>query len=190
LYEDLDALFEEFPEVDYDFKSHQLQVTTDPVVLEGVELGPFQIVLEWNQLGHRKCYHIIACDARPAQSDEKMVHPHLNHESLCEGDGAMPIKQALEQGRILDFFILVRQILITYNPGSAYLAVERWYGSPCQSCSSLVDDDDYYCCRMCSDGVCRDCSGSCYSCCESCCLGCLMWLTTPSFYLFTIRWND
>ena len=44
LYRDLDALYDEFPEMEYDLKAHQLKITTDSVILEGVDLGSFQII--------------------------------------------------------------------------------------------------------------------------------------------------
>lgn len=174
LHRDIEALYDEFSEVDYDFKTHQLKVVTDPIVMEGIDLGPFQIVLNWKYLGQRHCYRVIANDPQPAHSNRDQVHPHLNNETLCEGDGALPIRLALEQGRLLDFFMVVRQVLTTFNPDSAYLSLDRWHGSPCQSCSTLVDDEDFYSCCMCHEGACRDCSDACYNCSESCCRSCLM----------------
>ena len=53
---------------------------------------------------------------------------------LCEGEGRLPVLRALEQGRLLDFFLLVRNVLSTYNPDGAHLPLSRWRGAPCTDC--------------------------------------------------------
>ena len=47
IYQDLVALGEEFEELDYDVRARRLSVTTEPIVLDGVYLGPFEIRLQW-----------------------------------------------------------------------------------------------------------------------------------------------
>ena len=47
-------------------------------------------------------------------------------ERLCEGDGRSAIRQALAQGRLLDFFMLVAGGLRTYNAESPFVALEIW----------------------------------------------------------------
>ena len=49
-------------------------------------------------------------------------------ETLCEGEGSTAIHKAIAQGSHLDFFTLAKQILETYNPDSAYVALSRWNG--------------------------------------------------------------
>src|SRR5262249_55046352 len=72
-----------------------------------------------------------------------------------------------------DFFLLVRQILTTYNPESAHVSLADWKGGVhCRSCSSWVSDDDYSCCDHCDERFCSDCSWTCERCSSSICSGC------------------
>ncbi len=41
------------------------------------------------------------------------------------------IRTALEQGRLCDFFSLVRSILNTYSPDSPYVSLYDWCGVAC-----------------------------------------------------------
>lgn len=173
LWLDLRALREEFEEVEVDLKAREVRATTESIVLEGVDLGPFRIVLGWASVGQRHPYHVEALEPNPAESNSDVQHPHLNDGILCEGDGQYAIRRALEQGRLLDFFVVVRQVLSTYNRDSAYVKLEVWHGSPCQSCGYLADPEDAYTCAACRDCVCADCCGGCATCCDSVCHSCL-----------------
>ena len=89
VYRDLVTLSEEFEELDFDSKACRLSVTTEPIVLEGVFLGPFEIQLQWARVsnGGELAYRVIAKDPHPAESRENVTHPHVMDEILCEGDG-------------------------------------------------------------------------------------------------------
>ena len=50
LYRDLVALEQEPFELQIDLDEHELSVTTEPIVLEGIALGRFEIVLDWQEL--------------------------------------------------------------------------------------------------------------------------------------------
>ena len=92
---------------------------------------------------------------------------------LCEGDAAVPIRAALAEGRLCDFFLLVRSVLETYNPHSAHVTLNDWYGSPCYDCGGITDDDRGYFCEGCDHDFCEDCISSCRCCDDSRCVGCL-----------------
>ncbi|MEX0611926.1 MAG: hypothetical protein WD229_07380 [Pirellulales bacterium] len=47
IYRDLVALGEEFDEVSFDLRGRWLSVTTEPLELERIYLGPFEIRLDW-----------------------------------------------------------------------------------------------------------------------------------------------
>ena len=47
IYADLVALHDEFDEVSFDRQARTISVTTEPIELEGVHLGPFEIRLDW-----------------------------------------------------------------------------------------------------------------------------------------------
>jgi hypothetical protein len=190
VYEDLVALNLEFEEVAIHSKERLLAVTTEPVELDGVWLGRFSLVLEWERLHEGAgCYEVIALDPQPAASDSSVTHPHVRDGSLCEGDAWRAIRAALGAGRLLDFFTIVARTLSTYNPGSAYASVDHWAGVSCSDCGAVTDEDDRGACESCECDVCSDCStgcngcsrflcgqctGSCPACGDSYCAGCLV----------------
>lgn len=137
IYHDLLALHEEFDSVSFDRRGQTLSVTTEPIELEGVYLGPFEIKLDWGDLaGHPGNYEVIATDEHPAASNESVTHPHVQDRQVCEGDGRVSIRSALAQGRLLDFFLIVANLLRTYNSGSPYVALNDWEGVLCDDCGS------------------------------------------------------
>ena len=51
IYEDLLALQKDFDELDYDIRGRWLSVTTEPITLQDIYLGPFEIRLDWGRRG-------------------------------------------------------------------------------------------------------------------------------------------
>lgn len=179
LVDELAALEAEFSDFCFDLKEHRVWVVTDEIELEGVELGRFRIVLDWARIGDDHPYEVQAEDPHPATSDDSVTHPHVRDEGLCEGEGRAAIKAALTEGRLFDFFVLVRQILGTYNPGSAYIQLKSWSGIGCCDCGENVTADESTSCERCESDICYDCSVSCSDCgrtscceCRSHCRGC------------------
>ena len=175
LYRDLLALNETFGEMDFDLAAKRLSLTTDPISLEGVYLGPFEIQLQWSRSsqGSAPAYRVIAKDPHPAESRDNVTHPHVCDEVLCEGDGHHPIRKALTQGRLLDFFTLVQSVLRTYNSESPFVELALWRGSSCSDCGAVVDEEYSYSCHKCGDTICGECESSCGGCEESCCSSCI-----------------
>ena len=166
---------QEFEEWEYKVEAQVLSVTTEAIELEEVYLGPFRIELSLNLLSTPSrwpAYKIVARDPHPAQGNESVTHPHVSDQRLCEGDASAPIRSALQQGRLCDFFILVRQVLQTYNRHSPYVALDRWTGIACSDCGYLTDDDSRYGCERCGNDFCGECSHSCSCCDDSVCSGC------------------
>ena len=175
LVEELRQLQQEFGKIDFDKGEGAISVVTDPVTLEGVYLGPFQVQLQIDKLCELykgPVYQVIALDPNPAATAEDVTHPHVSKEQLCEGDGAAAIWTALEQGRMSDFFTMVRSILDTYNPDSPYVSLSDWHGEPCYDCGYVVDSERSYFCQFCDRNYCEECSTYCLGCEESLCLGC------------------
>ncbi|MCH7688714.1 MAG: hypothetical protein IH899_18860 [Planctomycetes bacterium] len=181
IHADLVALHEDFEDVSFDRRERTISVTTEPIELDDIYLGPFEIRLDWSNLadGHPHNYRVIAVDANPAAANESVTHPHVQDEAVCEGDGRQPIRKALEQGRLLDFFTIVANLLRTYNAGSPYVSLSDWYGVECADCGSTVSDDERWTCELCGAYVCGDCYVSCPGCdglfCGACvtrCAGC------------------
>jgi len=189
---DLIALEQEFEQVELNLKERWATVRTAPITLEDVYLGPFRIVLYWERIGRPHAYHLCADEPNCPEGQDDVIHPHVRDHQLCEGDGAALIKAALSSGRLYDFFVLVRQILGTYNPDSAHVSLANWNGScSCEGCDTALSEDDYsicercdhrFCndctwgCDTCSSCVCSECSDSCAQCGNRFCLACL---TTP-----------
>jgi hypothetical protein len=173
IYRDLIALEAEFDGIDHNH--NYVNVTTEAITLQGIYLGPFDIRLDLSRLDREDSapFRILATDPHPAQSRENVTHPHVMDEILCEGDGRSAIRQALAQGRLLDFFTLVASVLRNYNPESPFVELELWYGQSCSDCGARVGDDDLYSCRRCGDSICGECEITCGGCEESCCSGCV-----------------
>jgi hypothetical protein len=125
IHQDILALQREFDEVEIDLAGHELSVTTDAIVLGGIELGPFDIRLDWQRLGDSRPYRVVVRDPNPAAHNDEVTHPHVQGETLCEGDGRPAIQAALAQCRIYDLILLVSQVLYTYARGSAYVELDN-----------------------------------------------------------------
>lgn len=175
LVAELKQLQQEFGSVHFDRENDSISVETDPVELDGVYLGPFRIELQLNKLCElygASPYFVAALDPHPAATDESVTHPHVSNEKLCEGDGAVTIRVALEQSRLCDFFTMVRSILNSYNPDSPYVSLDDWGGEPCYDCGYVASREDTYYCYYCEHDFCSECSTYCRLCEETICLGC------------------
>jgi hypothetical protein len=173
VYEDLLALQEDFDEIGFDIRQQRLSVTTEPITLQDIHLGPFKIQLDWGRAGGDSAYRIIANEPHPAESRENCTHPHVLDEILCEGHSRHAIRQALTQGRLLDFFTLVANGLRTYNEESPFIALEVWYGQTCSDCGAVVDEEERYVCHRCEETVCPGCETACCGCDDSFCSQCI-----------------
>ena len=175
IVDELRQLQDEFGGVELEKAENALSVITESITLEDVPLGPFKIQLELNkldQLYSSSPYRVIALEPNPAATDSAVTHPHVNCEKLCEGDGCAAIRAAIEEGRICDFFTLVRSILNTYSADSPYVALDDWDGTSCYDCGYTVSSEDRYYCYRCEHDYCADCSSYCRDCEETICLGC------------------
>jgi hypothetical protein len=131
---------------------------------------------------------VVALDSNSARRNEDVTHPHVRSRQLCAGEATLPLQKALEQGRLTDAFHLIRSVLETYNPDSAYASLDDWEGVSCWNCGYSTNEDDRSFCEGCDQDVCGDCTSMCKSCdqvrcascktkcdvCnETCCQGCL-----------------
>jgi len=175
LVEELRQLQQEFESVDFDKAENAISVITEPITLEDIYLGPFKIQLKVDKLSdlYTSCpYYCIALDPHPAATSEDVTHPHVSNERLCEGDGYAAIRAALEQGRLCDFFTLVRSILNTYSPDSPYVRLDEWDGQACYECGYVTDEENSCHCSFCDQTFCEECSTCCHSCNETLCNSC------------------
>ena len=172
LHDELQFLFDEFEQVELDWNKKEIAVQTERIVLEGMDLGPFQIRLRLWHLGESQPYQVIALEPYPPSSNDDITHPHVQSRSLCEGEGKLTVAQALDEGRLGEFFVLVRQILRTYNDGSAYHPLSEWHDSPCSDCGSSIDPDDTCSCDRCQTELCSHCTNCCHCCSDTLCTEC------------------
>lgn len=174
VYRDLDALDHEFVTVTIDAPEHTVTVETDRIVLDGLDLGPFEIVWKWSRLDDP--LRVIAQEPDWSQNGDEVCHPHVRGEELCVGDAQPALGEAFRSGRVFDAFLILRQVLQTYNPQSAYAAVDQWHGNTCTGCATGVAEDDTWWCTFCNDALCDECHRSCDACgnplCHTCGLSC------------------
>lgn len=175
LYDELHTLTEEFEHYEFDLWTKTISVFTDEIILEDVNLGTFEIRLAWTKLreGQDFDYEVIAQSPNPAANSEETIHPHVESRSLCEGDGSQAIASALKQGRVCDFFLIIHQILKTYNSGSAYVQIENWSGVPCMECGDINPQQDCCDCNQCEGTLCDTCVGYCEDCQMPRCMECM-----------------
>ena len=175
IYAELCQIQQEYGQLKYDLKEQTLSIITDSISLDDIPFGPFEIRLRISdicQLYSSSPYRVIALDPNPAGSDSCVTHPHVSNDILCEGDGHMPIRRALEDGRLCDFFTIIINILQTYNPDSPYVSLDDWEGVSCCDCGRSVSGDDSYYCEFCDNDYCSQCSTYCQRCDTTTCLGC------------------
>jgi len=175
LFDELSQLQDEFTKIEFGDDEDTISVITEPIELEGVYLGPFEIKLQLNKLSELykdSPYYLIALDPCPAATSEDVTHPHVSNEKVCEGDGHTAITAALEQGRLTDFFTMVKSILNTYNPDSPYVSIYDWESTACYDCGYVVSGEDCCYCYRCERDFCSECSTYCHDCDETICMGC------------------
>jgi hypothetical protein len=173
IFHEIMAVQDEFGEVEIDLAEGAIAITTDPIVLDDMHLGPFQIRLDIGRLPGRQSYRCVALEPNPAAANEAVTHPHVQDERLCEGDGRAAIESALNAGRLCDFFLIVSRLLNTYARGSAYIEISDWEGIRCQDCGGMTYEDDRCHCERCDSDLCGECCLSCQGCQRGLCSECM-----------------
>ena len=177
----------EFGQLSYDRKEQFLAVATEPIELEGVSLGDFEIRLLLSDRCSRpspdELYRVVALDPHPAGSDETVTHPHVRDEQLCAGDAAAAIRSALTSGRICDFFLLVKSVLSQYNRSSPFIPLDKWDGISCHDCGYTIAGGESSYCPSCENDFCEECMSYCHCCEDSLCQGCLTECTACHDYV-------
>jgi hypothetical protein len=173
----LRTIYEELCSAEVEFNGLEIEgnviaVTTEPIELEEIALGRFQIRLQLHRITGDMPFTVIALEPNPAASSDSTTHPHVSDERLCPGEGRQAIQAALAEGRLFDLFTVVDRILHTYARGSAYVELNRWNGIPCHDCDDTVDEDGSYTCGRCEETICGNCVLGCESCSESLCSDC------------------
>jgi hypothetical protein len=177
LITELRQVEDEFGELRIDLRNKTISAHTDPITLEGVYLGPFAIQLYWPRLVQEagvECFDIVALEPNPPPNDESVTHPHVKHQRLCAGEATVPLKKAMEQGRLADAFCLIRGVLNHYNPASPHVALDEWDGLECYDCGATMSSSDASRCDECENQICSDCGCDCGNCSKVLCGSCLV----------------
>ena len=176
-FEEVEQIHQEFDNVTFVPEEGKLRVETPVITLGEICLGAF--VIDFKKKGYGISIHhfeIEALQPEPASTDAASTHPHVKDGELCAGDAKVPIRAALEAGRLTDAFLLIQSVMQTYNSRSAYVKLDQWYGVACSDCSHTIDPDDSYSCHGCEHPLCDQCYSSCSSCsttyCPECIQGC------------------
>jgi hypothetical protein len=117
----------EFTGLRIKWREKVLSVTTEPITLEGVDLGAFEIQLCWKRLAHfsgSHCFDIVAVDPNRSAADDLVTHPHVKDQELCAGKATTALQKALKDGRLADAFHLIRSVLSHYNARSAHVPLD------------------------------------------------------------------
>lgn len=175
LYSELEQLAREFGKWEYDRAKGALCVSTDAIELEGVYLGAFEIQLLLDRLDSDNPVPlaVVALNPQSPTRDSAITHPHVHLCRPCLGEATTPAHEALRSGRICDLFLLVRQVLNNYNPESAFVQLENWFGDSCGDCGDDVDDQSRCSCNRCDTTLCSDCTQCCSACDDSFCRSCI-----------------
>lgn len=173
LLRDLEHLKEEFDSFTIDGERRFVSVVTEPVTLENRYFGTFEIRLDLHGPLQGARYRVHALDPQPSASRSDVVHPHVCDGVLCEGDGHAVIRSALAQGRLFDFFEIVRRLLTTYNPASPFVELTFWDGEDCSDCGETTRPENRYECQRCESLTCIDCASTCSGCDSSFCADCI-----------------
>jgi len=175
LHTELQEVSNEFNDVGWN--KRWLWATTEHIVLEDIYLGRFQIRLRLDRIGSPATggddFEVVALDPNPAGSDSEVTHPHVSGGRLCPGDATAPLRLAVQQGRLADFFQLVRSVLRTYNPASPFVRLNEWDGVRCSDCGASVSSEETVYCEACEEDFCDECTSYCRSCEATRCGACL-----------------
>jgi hypothetical protein len=151
-------------------------VRNEPIELQGLYLGPFELVIEIGELTEPErpmpC-RVVALDPQPAASNDAVTHPHVSDEQLCAGDATRAIESAIANGRLCEALMLIRSVLRQYNPASPYVAIDEWSGEPCEECGYRMSEDIRCLCEACDRVVCDECIAICQGCDTPICPRCI-----------------
>ena len=140
LYDELQATEEEFDGLEID--DTMLSITTEPIELEGIRLGPFAIHLDTGRLSHDSPYSIIALGTASGRIIERNDASPRPWRTLMSRRRPQRHRRSPGGRAVVRLLTVVDRILHTYSEGSAYVELNNWYGKPCHDCDCTVDEDD------------------------------------------------
>jgi len=177
---EIESIISEYGEDFVCFRRDSIIVTTNNIVLNDINLGPFEIELDLkSDLGRSISNYydyfvagVEATDPNPSAAGN-YVHPNVNNNALCMGDSRDMAFIALQECRIFDYFDIINITLNTYGEDSPYVSLDDWFGIQCCDCEGHYNPDSggtYVEC--CDKNYCDGCSYYCEYCmypwCDNC----------------------
>jgi len=98
-------------------------------------------------------------DRWPVES-HGLIHPHVNHNRLCFGEGLTAFNGAASELRFGDIVEIADTVLHTYARGQAYRNLDQWLGERCSGCRGRVPAEHSRC-VTCSTHLCGGCAVRC-----------------------------
>jgi hypothetical protein len=148
---------------------------TEPIVLEGAELGRFSLRFTLDVLSSAIVDRISNVQAMALDPNVKQGHSHPHIDSggrVCFGDAQNALAMAAVSLDIAAYFEILEAVLSTYNPESPYVGIEEWIGYTCDDCGQS-EVQECYTCVSCEEGtLCSDCALYCDECHEYYCMNC------------------
>jgi hypothetical protein len=173
---ELIALMENFNGIN--FSNDTLTVEMGPFIIKDVNFGNFQVklhVTECYRISYNICAHAYAVTPNYSPGDSECTHPHVRNGDVCIGNGATPLNNAATEGRLQDYFEIVRSVLSTYNDADPYMKIIAWTGKRCRSCNRHYEPEDRnnLKCTICKIQYCSYCTRQCCSASELTCFSCV-----------------
>lgn len=159
------ALFEEYPDWEYNPADKTLRVTTDDITLtdrnSGLSVDLGSLVIQYSIDAPRTLPSIRAISPVCAYGSPHW-HPHvMPGGQLCAGDAHPAILAAASIGAVQQVFEWTFNTINSYNPDSAYAYINAWYGPACDDCGT---HGDLYECHSCDGSFCEECGSTCEGC--------------------------
>jgi hypothetical protein len=157
---DMLALSHEFETFSFNKATKILYVTTKDIILNDghdnmINLGPFKISYKTDSTP----LWVRAKAIEPVKHyTSNNFHPHVQaNGEICLGEGARALSMAHSRNAVFDVFLILKNLLNTYNPNSPYAKLETWMGRPCAHCGNPMGRNKNLC-HVCGDYVCQDCT--------------------------------
>jgi hypothetical protein len=177
LQEELEGIDREFEKLYVSKHYGRITARTKNIIIEGTDLGPFEIRLWLRPLydPHNKpkllwCARYSIRALKPqlpivlqlakktkSWSNLHATHPHISTGgNLCAGTaGNKAILQASSTFRVADVFFILNSILRGYNPSTSYRTIEGWKTEVCRLCGVTRKIESLYMCMECGRISCK-----------------------------------
>jgi len=141
-------------------------ITTEPIVIENINLGAFEIHVRPRVDSTAEAY---ALNPNPAISNPVVTHPNVKNNTVCLGEGKDAYNKAVMEGRLCDALQIALSVVRNYGWRNPYLSISEWFGVNCGFCGHLNTPNRTFQCIDCKVKGCKTCAYTgtarrCYEC--------------------------